>query len=138
MKWPDLYSSRMARMPYLASMVLMFFIRRTFEHSLLSYVGPRPDPELLLGFYLTISAALLAVIAILVINRLHDFDASGWWVTAYLALSVAPAVPLPYDLHVFARYILVIANIPLICMRGTPDENRFGPPTRSLPFFTSR
>jgi uncharacterized membrane protein YhaH (DUF805 family) len=44
------------------------------------------------------------------IRRLHDIDKSGWWILIFL-------VP-----FVGGTWLLV-----LLCLRGSPAENRFGP-----------
>lgn len=61
----------------------------------------------LLMFAVTIAAIVISIV--LAVQRLHDFDASGWW-------SLATIVPL-------LNFLLTIA---LVFVPGTKGENRFG------------
>jgi uncharacterized membrane protein YhaH (DUF805 family) len=63
-----------------------------------------------LMFAVMIGAAVISVL--LAIQRLHDFDASGWW-------SVAMVVPL----------VNMILTIALLFVPGTSGANRYGPQT---------
>lgn len=71
------------------------------------------DPgELFVGGLVVILAAPALLISLLLgIQRLHDFDASGWW-------SLMTAVPL-------ANLVLYLV---LLIMPGTQGANRFGDP----------
>ena len=51
----------------------------------------------------------------LLVLRCHDLDWSGWWVV----LSLVPIVGMVFSLV-------------LLAVRGTPDDNRFGPPVESV------
>jgi len=72
---------------------------------------------LVTGVLLVVWVATIAISVILAIQRLHDFNASGWW----SLLAVAPLVNL-------ALYLT------LLIMPGTPGPNRFGnrPPPNTL------
>jgi len=59
--------------------------------------------------------ALIPGIAVTV-RRLHDRNMSGWW---YLGFTVLGAVPM-------VGWIASIAFLVVVCLRGTPGENRFG------------
>ncbi|MDS4040122.1 MAG: DUF805 domain-containing protein [Candidatus Competibacter sp.] len=69
------------------------------------------------GAVVVLALAALVVSVMLAIQRLHDFDASGWW-------SVLVAVP-------FANLVLYLV---LLIMPGTQGPNRFGnpPPPNTL------
>ena len=69
------------------------------------------------GAVIVLALAALVVSVMLAIQRLHDFDASGWW-------SVLVAVP-------FANLVLYLV---LLIMPGTQGPNRFGnpPPPNTL------
>jgi uncharacterized membrane protein YhaH (DUF805 family) len=63
----------------------------------------------LFGLAATIGSTLITIL--LAVQRLHDFNATGWWVLAFL-------VPL----------INLGLTIALLIVPGTPIRNRFGPP----------
>lgn len=63
------------------------------------------------GLFLIVGFLALALSIMLMIQRLHDFDANGWW-------SVLVVVPL-------ANLILYLV---LLIMPGTQGANRFGDP----------
>ena len=64
-----------------------------------------------LGGFLVLMALMVALSVLLAIQRLHDFDASGWW-------AVFALVPL-------ANVVLYLL---LLIMPGTQGANRFGDP----------
>lgn len=63
------------------------------------------------GVIIILTVAALVISILLAIQRLHDFNASGWWST----LAVAPLANLVF-------YLV------LLIMPGTPGPNRFGNP----------
>ena len=65
---------------------------------------------------LFILAMVIPMIAVTV-RRFHDRDMSGWW---YLGFIVLGAVP-------FVGIAASIANLVIMCLKGTDGDNRFGP-----------
>ena len=51
------------------------------------------------------------------VRRLHDRDLSGWW---YLGVLVGSFIP-------FIGVVVSIGFLVLMCLPGTPGDNRFGP-----------
>jgi uncharacterized membrane protein YhaH (DUF805 family) len=76
------------------------------------FLGGDPGEWLAVGVFVALAALAVLISIMLGIQRLHDFDASGWW-------SLLNLVPL-------ANLILYLV---LLIMPGTPGANRFGDPT---------
>ena len=74
-------------------------------------------------FYAGMLMAAIWVLAVIIpgiavtVRRLHDRDMSGWW---YLGFAVLSAIPL-------VGIVAGIAFLVVLCLDGTPGENRFGP-----------
>lgn len=97
---------RMGRLGYMAGFLLL---------SCLSFWGVM----LAVAYGNTFIAGVLLIALVvpylrLLILRCHDLDWSGWWVL----LSLVPIVGMVFSLV-------------LLAVRGTPDDNRFGPPVES-------
>ncbi|TVR64218.1 MAG: DUF805 domain-containing protein [Candidatus Competibacteraceae bacterium] len=76
------------------------------------FLSGDPGEWLAVGVFVALAALAVLISMVLGIQRLHDFDASGWW----SLLMVAP----------LANLILYLV---LLIMPGTPGANRFGDPT---------
>lgn len=90
--------------------LIMFlgYNQETQQMGSLGYLGAA-----LLGvFYLGI---LIPGIAVLV-RRFHDRNMSGWWVLGFVLLSLIP----------FVGIIASLAQLVILCLKGTTGENRFG------------
>lgn len=71
--------------------------------------------------------AILTSIAVTV-RRFHDYNLSGWWVLAGLALGMLPLV----------GWLATLAMLIIAALRGTMGDNRFGPdPAPDHPMLTS-
>ena len=91
-----------------------------------------------------VSLALLLPTIAVTVRRLHDTDRSAWWLLATILPIVVGTVAVVSGfvmalggqegpgglLAVGVLLVLVgaVVNIVLMCLRGTPGPNRFGPP----------
>jgi uncharacterized membrane protein YhaH (DUF805 family) len=105
-------SGRIGRVRYIAfaTVVTLAAYALIAAGGLLSGLGSAGG---LFGGLLVLAATVgsTVITLLLAIQRLHDFNATGWWVPAFL-------IPL----------VNLGLTIALLIVPGTPDTNRFGPP----------
>ncbi|WP_168163836.1 DUF805 domain-containing protein [Jeongeupia sp. USM3] len=112
---------RLGRIRYLAySLALLVVI------SAAALLGS-PLLVLLDGFIYAFAAGALWLMLRLTMLRLHDFDFSGWWCLAAIALS-AVAYAIDPRLGMLLSGGVSLASLGLCLVPGDTEVNRFGPP----------
>jgi len=126
-------SARLDRWRYLVRAVAVSLGGHVVTQAGLHLLGPVALQHVLL-FLQAVTLAVLALELLLAVQRLHDFDASGWWAALTVAWGlVVHMVAVDGGLPLAA--IFAAAYLPhavLLALPGTPGPNRFGPPP--LPF----
>lgn len=111
-------SGRIGRVRFIAYSV-GFSILSVFALALVAGIfgaaaGSPDNIDAIIGpLMLLIYLPLIVILILLTIQRLHDFDASGWWVIAVIVASLIPLVNL-------------LATLALWVIPGTDGANRYG------------
>lgn len=76
-------------------------------------------PAFIVGVTILVFWTLISIVPAIAVTvrRLHDRDMSGWWMVGFPLLSMIP----------FLGWIANIAYFVILCMDGTPGDNRYGP-----------
>jgi uncharacterized membrane protein YhaH (DUF805 family) len=93
----------------------------------------------------TANFALLVLMTLVQVRRLHDLGRTGWWALGVLLAPVAPMLALLPVMSledaslVGSLFALLLIGV-VGALPGAPGENRFGPPPRFtwLAFFQGR
>ena len=101
---------------YLLSLFLFVGLASMFDYDIIDIIKHYSN-------VVTVGVVLLTVPNFsLLVRRLHDINKTGWWLIVYIILGSIPII----NLIVFGIYICLLST------KGTPGENKYGPPSTAL------
>jgi len=120
------FSGRASRSEYLYFNIVNMLIYFLFV-LILPFFIPLDSEHLNTALWIVMIPLLSPMLAIAV-RRIHDLNYSGWWYLIFSALTLPPSFfEVPDYLSHISLIISIIITIALIILKGTAEENRFGP-----------